>query len=100
MTIKEIMKQFNEKADWVDKFLGEENGVGEYTRAQANAIKRLYEDGIIRDFQVSDEMMALANGYKYNFDDKEFNPVCSYDLYSITASKKATKAFAEYILNR
>lgn len=60
-------------------------------------IETLWKDGYITHF--SKDILRMANSFFsiYDFGD-EFFVNQTLNLHSITASKKATKAFAEYIL--
>lgn len=60
-------------------------------------VEDLWKDGYTAHF--SNDILRLANGFAMNFDfNEEFFVNQTFDLRSITASKKATKSFAEYML--
>lgn len=96
MTIKEIKEEFARKskayrerewddmADWMDDI--------------SASIKKLLKDGHVSDF--SNDFLRYANGFQnaqgfYG----EFSIYQTLDLHSISATKRAAKAFAEYIIN-
>lgn len=60
-------------------------------------VEDLWKDGYTN--HLSNDILSLANGFAMNFDfGEEFFVNQTFDLRSITASKNATKAFAEFML--
>ena len=94
MTMKEFRKKIREQKESALR-LGIDLA-GWYDEIKY-VIETLWKDGFVD--QYSRDILKLANGFQISTGNYEtFHILQTYDLHSITADKKATKEFAEFLL--
>lgn len=96
MTMTQIRKEIKERkesairmgfdlADWYDDI--------------SCALENLWKNGFISDYEVSTEVLKLANGYQINYGNYNTCHINqTFDLRSIKMDRKTVKEFGEFIL--
>lgn len=95
MTMNEIKKEINRRKRFC-KLSGLEELISWYDEMY-RFVTDLYENGYTESF--TNDMLRVINGYRFNTEDEEFQVTVCLDLRDVTATKKAVRRFAEYMLN-
>lgn len=95
MTMNEIKKEINRRKRFC-KLSGLEELISWYDEMY-RFVTDLYENGCTESF--TNDMLRVINGYRFNTEDEEFQVTVCLDLRDVTATKKAVRRFAEYMLN-
>lgn len=93
MTMKELKKAFNQKADQFDAITGTD--LGDWMRWMWEQFESLYTEGIIKYY--NNDFLKAANTFHCHGGDITITHCL--DLHSITATKANTRKFAEWFLN-
>ena len=94
MTMKEIRKEFERRAESYTNMIGED--LGEWMKWMGFQFDVLYNEGVIKHY--SNEFLREANSYAYH--GGEIKVTDCLDLHYITATKTNARKFAEWFLRQ
>lgn len=94
MTMKEIRKEFESRAESYTNMVGED--LGEWMKWMGRQFDVLYNEGVIQHY--GNDFLREANSYAYH--GGEIKVTDCLDLHYITASKTNARKFAEWFLRQ
>ena len=94
MTMKEIRKEFEKRAESCTNMVGED--LGEWMKFMGFQFEKLYNEEVLTHY--SNDFLREANSYAYYGGNIKVTDCL--DLHYITASKSNARKFAEWFLSK